>query len=86
MDNEDRRHHNNAGVLLPDVLPEARMEGRTTRHGGHDADAGKHPQYSFAQCEHLTTSGFPAVRMEKSATIFKEIAIYAIYMDSRSDS
>ena len=48
------------------------MEGGYARHGSYDADGGKHPQYSFAQCELLTTSGFPAVGMDELAAIHQE--------------
>ena len=39
-----------------------------------------------AQCELITTSGFPAVRMERYSTIFQQIAIYTLSMDFTSDS
>ena len=73
-------------MLPADVLREAGMEGGNARHGGHDADAGKHPRYSFAQCELLTTTGFPAIIMERFATILQQIAIYTLSMDFTSDS
>jgi hypothetical protein len=78
LDNEDSSHHNNAGVLLSDVLYEAGEKGRSAHHGGYDTVGGEYKWYSFTQGKPLTTSGFPVIRKGIFATAYQVFAAYAL--------
>ena len=56
----------------------AREKSSSTRYGGHDANAGGDTRFSADQSELHTTGGFPAVRVEKTATTFQIIATYTV--------